>query len=278
MKLIIVEGIPGSGKTTTASKIKDYYQDKGLKVKMYQEGDLHPTDLAWCAVMNEDLYLEFYNNYPDLQEKLTEYSKPYNDKYIVAYTRLGIPMKDERIDEYFTCHEYYDRRVPLETFVNTHKELWHDFLTAEHEDDIVIFECALFQNHINELMIMQECGHQTIVDHVLGLIPKNKTCDIEIYYLNTPDTKTTIDRVAKERMSPDLTKWDHWIDLVKKYIYESPFGVKHNLNAPNDIYKVFEKRKVIELAIMNEINAKVHIIDNSNYNWDEVWHKISEKL
>lgn len=278
MKLIIIEGIPGSGKTTTASKVRDYYNNKGLKTKLYQEGDLHPTDLAWCAVMKKNQYLEFYNTHPDLQDKLNEYSKPFNDHFIVAYTKLGIPMKDKKIEKYFIPYEYYDRKVSLEIFSKTHRELWHSFLTEEHNEDIIIFECALFQNHINELMVMHESNHQTIVDHVVNLIPKNRTCEIEIYYLDTPNTKRTIDRVANERMSPDLTKWDHWIDLVKKYVYESPYGIKHNLNTTNDLYDVFNKRKVIEFDIMKAIDAKVHIIDNPNYNWDEVWGKISKKL
>ena len=48
-KLILVEGIPGSGKSTFAQKIADCYSTRGQKTNLYTEGDYHPADLAWNA-------------------------------------------------------------------------------------------------------------------------------------------------------------------------------------------------------------------------------------
>ncbi len=48
-KLILIEGIPGSGKSTIAQKTGEYLSARGLKTKVYAEGQLHPVDLAWCA-------------------------------------------------------------------------------------------------------------------------------------------------------------------------------------------------------------------------------------
>ena len=39
-RLILVEGIPGSGKTTISKKIRDYLMNKGLDVILYNEGVL----------------------------------------------------------------------------------------------------------------------------------------------------------------------------------------------------------------------------------------------
>ena len=45
-KLILVEGIPGAGKTTTARKIRDELISQGQNVVLYEEGMSHPADMA----------------------------------------------------------------------------------------------------------------------------------------------------------------------------------------------------------------------------------------
>lgn len=46
-RLILVEGIPGAGKTTTARKIKEKLIDEGKEAILYEEGMSHPADMAW---------------------------------------------------------------------------------------------------------------------------------------------------------------------------------------------------------------------------------------
>ena len=55
-RLILVEGIPGSGKSTISKKIRDFLVSKGLDVVLYNEGDLHPTDMAWNALLSKEEY------------------------------------------------------------------------------------------------------------------------------------------------------------------------------------------------------------------------------
>ena len=45
-RLILIEGLPGSGKTTTGEKIVDFLEEKGLETKFYKEKDKkHPIPL-----------------------------------------------------------------------------------------------------------------------------------------------------------------------------------------------------------------------------------------
>lgn len=44
-KLILFEGIPGSGKTTTSQLVHSYLREMGLTTKVYIEGSDHPIDL-----------------------------------------------------------------------------------------------------------------------------------------------------------------------------------------------------------------------------------------
>lgn len=67
-RLILVEGIPGSGKTTLANKIKDYLENKGLTAVLFNEGDAHPADLSWQAYLTTDEYNQLLLDYPDHKE------------------------------------------------------------------------------------------------------------------------------------------------------------------------------------------------------------------
>jgi len=69
-KLILVEGIPGSGKTTTANKIVAYYRDNGVNATAYIEGDAHPADLGWIACIPQEHYNSLLARYPQLAEDI----------------------------------------------------------------------------------------------------------------------------------------------------------------------------------------------------------------
>ena len=148
MKLILIEGIPGSGKTTTAQLVSDYYLSQGKKVALYTEGSLHPVDLAWCAVMTEDEYLIACEQCIEVMDAIASNTKRLDDKYVVAYTNIRLPMKDPRIVNLFEPCEVYGGRSGMDTFIDLHRKLWADFFRMDHLEDVIIFECAYLQNQI----------------------------------------------------------------------------------------------------------------------------------
>lgn len=62
-KLIIVEGLPGSGKSTTAQIIYDILKEKGISTEFYCEGNYnHPADFDGVAYFNVDnVNIKVYN-------------------------------------------------------------------------------------------------------------------------------------------------------------------------------------------------------------------------
>jgi hypothetical protein len=40
----------------------------------------------------------------------------------------------------------------------------------------------------------------------------------------------------------------------------------------------FEIRKMLELAILEELPVQTYILDNPDYNWEQLWVKLKEVL
>ena len=59
-KLWLIEGIPGSGKSTAARKL-----GQTLHAQAYNEAELHPCDLAWHAVLSRAELDAFIARHPD---------------------------------------------------------------------------------------------------------------------------------------------------------------------------------------------------------------------
>jgi len=57
-KLILVEGLPGSGKSTTAQLISDLYKEKGRDVRLFLDGNTwHPADYDAVAYFKNEEFV-----------------------------------------------------------------------------------------------------------------------------------------------------------------------------------------------------------------------------
>ncbi|WBW97056.1 thymidylate kinase [Oceanirhabdus sp. W0125-5] len=278
-RLILVEGIPGSGKSTIAYKIKEYLESQGIKAKLYSEGDAHPADLAWNACLTIDEYTHILNSNPELKEKIKENTKIEGDYAIIAYTKLGLPMKGSELTKYFESKEVYDGRATLETFKKLHFQRWEQFAKSMEKDkSVAIFECAYLQNHVNELMGCHEKSSEYIEGYMFELIETVKCLNPKLIYLTQPDVEETIKRVAAERVTQDKSKWDDWIDLVIRYVEGSKYGQSKGFKGYEGTIEFFKDRKKIEENIIAKLSIDKAVINNSDYNWDMVFDKVIEEL
>lgn len=278
-RLILVEGIPGSGKSTIAQKINDFLKSKGLKVKLYSEGDLHPADLAWQACLTLDEYYQVVKENPDLKTVLEQYTQIEGEHAIVAYTKLGIPMKSKGVNEYLSSKEVYDGKVDLDIFKELHFKRWQAFgANALKDDHVYIFECAYLQNHINELMGSYCKDTDDVISYMLQLMDTVKSLNPKLIYLAQPDVRQTIQRVAEERVSSDKSKWDDWIDLVIKYVESSKYGQVKKLEGYEGFISFIEDRKWLEEMVMDRLDIEKATICNRNYDWDRVFDEVTAQL
>jgi Thymidylate kinase len=279
-RLILVEGMPGSGKTTISKKIRDYLIDKGLDVELYNEGDLHPVDLAWNALLTKEEYKSLIKNNKEFENVLKVNSIFEDDYVIVAYTKLGLSKDQNDLMNYFEAHEVYDGRVSLDMFKEIHLRRWRKFgqIMKKTKDKIIIFECAFFQNHINELLAVHEKDNHYIIQYLKELIETVLDLNPKLIYLNQISVRDTLNRVAEERMSENKEIYPDWIDLVTAYFKNSNYGKNNDINGFDDIVEYFEKRQENELEAIKQLSIDSFVITNFHYDWDNIIKVIREEL
>lgn len=273
-KLILVEGIPGSGKTTLSGKIAGYL-NKHVKTKLYNEGEAHPADLAWCACIPVESYEGILEKFPAYEKAIRDNTHMEDGYAIVAY--IQFPIEDKQLYELLESYEVYDGRASYGVFSGLHLRRWRQFAEkAAGLNEITVFECAYLQNQINELLLFHDRSEKSIREHMLSLIDTVKDLTPVLFYLAQPDIYETINRVAVQRVDEHGNK--AWMERVISYLENCPYGRSKGLKGFDGMVKAFEDRKQIELAVISELPIKTYVIHNHHYDWEAVWADIEEKL
>jgi len=272
-KLIMVEGIPGSGKSTFAQKITEYYKNKGVNVNLFNEGDAHPADLAWSACVPLNLLDTLLLKYSEIENDIRKNMSIDGDYAIISYTQ--VKTNNNAFYKELESYEIYDNRVAFDIFCDLIYSRWQAFgKQALKKDELNIFECAFLQNNVGELMNFQLANKNEIQKHLNKLLAYVENLSPVLVYLSQPSVKETIENVAKDRVFPD----GKWIDMIVSYSENTPYGRVHNRKGVEGAIQSFEDRKHIELDIIKTLPIKTIIIRDSNNDWKEMWRQVEAFL
>ena len=273
-KLILLEGIPGSGKTTFARKISEWYQSRNVTVNLFIEGQSHPADLAWNACVPVALYEQILEKYEPLRSRIEEQTIFEGSTAIIAYTQIKTDNRD--FYKELEAFEVYDGRVPNEVFFKLHYDRWRTFgHNAADKNELNIFECAFMQNHVNELLFWRNTNEDTLIAHHSRLLDSVKSLFPVLIYLSQANIRETIQRIAKERVSKDI---GNWIDHCIAYCENSPFGKSRGIKGFEGAMEFFTIRKQLEMKIIAQLPIPYIVIENDEYDWNSVWRKIETYL
>lgn len=270
-KLIIIEGLPGSGKTTLAKLIHERVSGFSSDVRIFVEGDLHPADMAWCACLTADQYIELCVKYPNYVKAFEENKAKWNEYVILAYTK--IENLNQELLCFFESHEVYDGRVGKELFCELHKSRWAKF--GQEASGINIFECALLQNHVNELLLFHCEEEEKIYKYIKELLYSVAKLKPIIVYLDI-DSEVSIKRAADERIDDSGNRV--WESRVSEYITNSPYGIKHGLTGTLGMYSYFAKRKNLELKILEQLPVETFVIPINIDNQTEIEEQFIQRI
>lgn len=180
-KLWLIEGIPGSGKSTAARKM-----GQTLHAQAYNEAELHPCDLAWHAVLSRAELDAFIARHPDKERAICENSAVCGEQMLLAYAQLGLDGEEFARME---AREAFNGRYAPEELMTLMEARWRGFaqrMTGRH-----IFECAFMQNPVGELMLFDDLPEEELRKMQLRLAGCLAGCDVKLGYLRVPSVQAT---------------------------------------------------------------------------------------
>ncbi len=257
-KLILVEGIPGSGKSTTAKKIEQLLKAQDIHTRCFQEGDLHPCDLAWHACVPLPVYKELLRDYHEHKNVLAQYALVEEEYVYVTYGKLGL-LPDHPLFIKLVSYEPYNGKVSLEQFKTLHFARWKKFGDQNHKDTTYIFECAYLQNHVVELILTYQQNHDYITTYMKELIETVQSLEPLLIYLSPTDIAWTINHAASERRTDYPEIWNDWIDDVIAYLENSNYGKANKITGIAGCLEFFKQRQKLELDLIKQLPVDTYV-------------------
>ncbi len=235
-----IEGLQGSGKSTLVRRLSEKYPDH----KAICEGDSSPVELAWCAYMDRETYSDVLEKYSDIRNEIEEKSYDEGDHKIICYTKIitDIPGFHKDLERY----EIYNGNLNPEHFKEVVLRRFRKW-----DGDKNIFECSLFQNIIEDMILFQKKSDRQIIDFYREVKEALAGKNYRIIYLQTKDIASNIDVIRKER-SDDKGN-EMWFPLMMKYFDNSPYAVERGISGAEALLEHFEHRQELELRICREI-------------------------
>ncbi|MCR5476270.1 MAG: hypothetical protein K6E92_01435 [Lachnospiraceae bacterium] len=235
-----VEGLQGSGKSTLVKKLHDIHPE----YLAIHEGDYSPVELAWCAYAREDEYENILDRYHGIRAQIEEKSHKEGDHRIICYTQIitDIPGFHKDLEQY---EIYHGRRSPedFRTVILDRFSKW--------DTDQNIFECSLFQNIVEDMILFQNASDSEITEFYKEIREKIAGKDYRILYLLTEDIPLSIGTIRKERS--DEQGKELWFPLMLGYFNESPYARKNGLSGEEAMFSHFRHRQELEISICQEV-------------------------
>jgi len=268
-KLIIVEGIPGSGKTTTAQYIRDWLTSKGVKPSLYlEDATYHPVDLDNLSYFDEKQYQQFVAQFETHQPAIEKISEKGSDGYFVHYRCWNEMVSDKMpgdLAEFLYKHDAHDT-LPPEKYRALMMERWQRFgAQAKTKDEVFIFECCFLQNPLTIFVGKHNYEIDLVKSFILELAEFVRELKPNLILLRGDSVQETLQRVIG-------TRPQRWIELVEAYITGQGYGKARKLSGLEGVIRFYKMFQEVEEEVVSHLDWNKLILDNTNWNW-ELYHQ-----
>ncbi|MEF7654720.1 hypothetical protein [Bacillus thuringiensis] len=273
-KLIIVEGLPGFGKSTTAQLINDILSENKIEVELFLEGNLnHPADYDGVSCFNKFEFDRLLYNSGDFKEVLLKRVLKKGSNYLLPYRKIKNEFGDQFSDELFNDilkNDIYE--LPFDKNVELIADKWKDFAEIAREDDkVYIFECCFIQNPLTIGMIKYGEQKEKIINYVMKVAKIIENLNPMLFYVEQDDLEFSFRKALKER-NPE------WSTGIVDYYTNQGYGKEHNHSGVEGAIKVLEARRNLELEIFDMLKMKKEKINNTKYEIDSYRSMLKDKL
>jgi len=195
-QLILLEGLPSTGKTTNARFIHIQLERNNIDAKWIHEITApHPVTFYDEAYYTHDEYDKFLKTYPQVADIL-------NSIAVFKKSTVAIPLREiqwsyiDKIGEevYQALLEFDAWKFPLDVYKKFALEKWVHFTekALRNRDEVYIIDSAIFQFQIFTFLFQNRPYEelQSFIDRIVDIIRPLNPC---LVFLHRENTETTID-------------------------------------------------------------------------------------
>jgi adenylate kinase family enzyme len=274
-KLILVEGLPGSGKSTTAQLINDILKENKEDPQLFLEGNVeHPADYEACSYFSKEEFADLLEQYSDLRPILIRHAVEQTEGFILSWYMLrqevGESSFPETLQKKLWEHDIYE--LPLEKNIELITKNWKKFCdTARKNDQTYIFECCFIQNPVTIGTVKYGASDEAVMEYVNRLAKIIEPLNPILIYIDQKDLRRSFTKAVQERSK-------EWSEGFMDYYTNQGYGKKHGAEGMEGVLSVLEARNQLESKIFEALNMEKFKIDNSEFNRDHHKARLIEKL
>lgn len=268
-KLILVEGLPGSGKSTTARLIHEILNENGKNAELYMEGNLdHPADYEGVAYFTKKEFVSLLERSGNLGTTFQNRVLVKNDFYLLPYMKMKAELGDkfpEDLWKEISQKDIYE--LPLHLNIQVIVESWAEFARkAENENKVYVFECCFIQNPVTVGMVKYGAPDDASIEYVQKLEEAIRSLDPLLVYVKQEDIERSFRKAVAERPAD-------WFEGFIQYYISQGYGTDNKLSGLDGTIEVLKARQKLEDKILDQLILPVSILDNSQFNMER--HKES---
>ena len=257
-RLIIVEGLPCSGKSTISKHIADM-----IGAEFYDEGSgEHPADYEFHAFLKDSDMSRFS---PQEQLLIKQASVSGSDGHIVPLKQFGGELFDKLLQ-----YKIYDF-LPWETERTVMLDKWRGFVHSVQPNERYVFNCVLLQNPMCETMMRFGFDIQRSSEYISSIADIIRPLSPFVVYLHSDNIREEIEKSAAERGAD-------WLNSVIDYHCSGAYGKAEHLIGFDGYIEALEERQRRETEILRTLNTDHTIISGRYKNRSDTYTKIIEKL
>ncbi|ADL52679.1 hypothetical protein Clocel_2987 [Clostridium cellulovorans 743B] len=269
-KLIVIEGLPGSGKSTISEMVYEYLRQRGINAEFYSESSYdHPVDFDGVAYFSNEKFMVLEQKHLSHKELLNKIKVNFHQRYLIPYRKVIEEQKISFQDSLFkdiTKSDVY--QLPIELHKTIMIKRWNDFVNNHiNEDKVFIFECCLIQNPVTFTMVKNNCHKEVTTDYIKTLAKIIAPLNPVLLYIDQQDIKKSFKKAVAERP-------EEWFQGFMYYYTNQGFGLDNNLKGFDGVLQVLEERSKLEKDIYDSLELTKYKVDNSDFNYYGMKEKI----
>lgn len=258
-RLYIVEGLPCSGKSTTAAYAARLLESRGKTVTVIDEGTGdHPADYEFHAFFDS----AFTDCPISLRSEVKKWVEPVPDGWVVPLCHF-----QEAQLQALLPHKIYDG-LSWQQEKPVMLEKWRRFAENAEKDRVYLFNCVLLQNPLCETMMRFDLPEEETLAYIAEITQIIAPLEPRVIYLKNEDIAQRIQATAGERPG--------WLEGFTEYHVNGAFGKRIHAQGFEGLVSCLRERQRRELSILEKLPMKSLVLANAHRDWDNAYRQIAD--